>query len=72
MYKTALARNIDRYRRECGWGFETLAEKSGMGLEHIKDHVYRGKQAQGPTLRVYADTFSKRLEKEITIEMLEA
>src|SRR5208282_1236861 len=25
-YKTALARNIDRLRKECGWSFDDLAE----------------------------------------------
>jgi len=69
---SVLGRNINKLRRECGWSFDVLAEKTGIDKKLILGHVNDGKPAVVRTLKTYADTFAKGLDRPITVAELEA
>ena len=69
-YKTALARNVDRLRRECGWSFNALSKASGVDKKAILRHVNAGGRAKVRTLNAYAEAFSKELHRIVTAEEL--
>jgi hypothetical protein len=71
-HQTALGRNIDGLRKECGWSFVDLALRSGIDKTAILDHVNKGSCPRPSTLKIYADTFSKRLNRLVTVAELEA
>jgi hypothetical protein len=71
-YPTALGRNIDRYRKECGWSFDRLAEATGLDKKLILGHVNEGKGAYPSTLKTYADGLSKKLGRTVTVADLES
>jgi hypothetical protein len=71
VYKTATGRNIDRLRKECGWSFDALAEKTGIDKKLTLGHVNEGKGAHPSTLKTYADAFSKGLNRPVTVAELE-
>ena len=70
--KGILASNIDRLRRDCGWSFDLLSEKTGLDKKLILGHVNEGKPAQVRTLKTYADTFTKALSRPVSVAELES
>lgn len=66
-----LGANIDRLRKECGWTFDDLSKASEIGKKLILGHVNKGKGATPKTLWTYADTFSEKLGREVTVAELE-
>jgi hypothetical protein len=71
VYPTAVGRNIDRLRKECGWSFDVLAEKTGLDKKLTLGHVNEGKGTRPNTLKIYADAFAKRLNRPVTVAELE-
>ena len=71
-YKTALARNIDKLRKECGWSFEDLAEATDLDKKLVHGHVSGGKGAHPKTLERYAQTFTEKLGRPVTVAELES
>jgi DNA-binding XRE family transcriptional regulator len=70
-HRSALGRNIDKFRKDCGWTFEKTAEHVGISKDTVNDHINHGVQPQTPTLKAYADAFSEALDRPITVEDLE-
>lgn len=68
---TPIGRNINRLRKECGWSFNKLAERTGLEKKLILGHVNHGKGIRPDTLRVYVDAFAKKLERMVTVAELE-
>jgi hypothetical protein len=69
--KLRIGQNIDKLRRECGWSFDQLAEKTGIDKKATLSHRH-GKHKPNPrTLKVYAQAFSKELNRPITANNLE-
>jgi hypothetical protein len=71
-YKTALGRNIDKWRKECGWSLDELAKRTGFDKKLILGHVNDGKRARPSTVKAYAEAFSKKLSRPVTVAELEA
>jgi hypothetical protein len=71
-YKTALARNIDRFRKECGWSFDQLSRKTGLDKKLILGHVNEGKGTRPNTVKIYADAFTKGLNRTVTVVEIES
>jgi DNA-binding XRE family transcriptional regulator len=71
-YRTPLGENIDRFREECGWSVDELAEAAGIDRRLILRHVNEGKNPIPSTCKKYADAFSKRLGRPITVAELKA
>ncbi len=71
VYKTKIGENIGRFRKECGWSFDVLADKTGIDKKLILGHINDGKGAQVRTLKTYADAFTKELRRPITVADLE-
>ena len=69
--RSALGRNIEKLRKECGWTFEEMAVKVGISKDAANDHINHGTQPHAKTLKAYADAFSAALERAITVEELE-
>ena len=64
--KLRIGKNIDKFRTECGWSFDKLAEKTGIDKKLILSHRH-GKHKPNPkTLKVYAQAFTKELQRSIT------
>jgi hypothetical protein len=72
VYKTALGRNIDRFRKECGLSFHDLAKVTGLDKKLVLGHVNGGKGAHPQTLATYAQTFMEKLERPVTVAELES
>jgi hypothetical protein len=70
-YKTALGRRIDGFRKECGWSFDELANRTGFYKKLILGHVNEGRGARPNTLKMYADAFTKKLDRRVTVAELE-
>jgi DNA-binding XRE family transcriptional regulator len=69
--KLRIGENIDKFRRECGWSFDKLAEKTGIDKKLILSHKH-GKHKPNPkTLKEYAQAFTKELQRSITPNSLE-
>jgi hypothetical protein len=66
-YKTALGRNIDNCRLECGWSFDDLANWTTIDKRVILRHVNEGTHAVPRILKIYADIFAKQLVRRITV-----
>ena len=65
-YKTPLGKNIEKFKDECGWSYDELAEKSKIDKALILGHVNKGKGAHPSTKKKYADAFTKKLGRPIT------
>jgi transcriptional regulator with XRE-family HTH domain len=63
--------NIDRVRKECGWSFDKLAEKTGIDKKSILSRVNKGTKPHPATLRIYAQAFTRELQRTITVFDLE-
>jgi len=70
VHRNITGRNIDRLRRECGWSFDDLAEKTGLDKKLVLGHVNEGKGAHPSTLKIYADAFAKGLDRKVTVSEL--
>ena len=60
-YKTALGRNIDKLRIDCGWSFDDLAQATELDKKLILGHVNKGKGVHPRTLATYANAFNEKL-----------
>ena len=69
--KTAVGRNIDRLRKDCGWSYNKLAERTGLDKKLILGHVNGGKGIQPRTLKIYAVAFTRELKREVPVAELE-
>jgi hypothetical protein len=70
--RTPLGRNIDRLRKECGWSFDDLADKTDLDRRLVLGHVNEGKGALPRTLRRYATAFSDALNRPVTVAELQS
>jgi hypothetical protein len=68
---TPLGRNLDRFRRECGWSFDDMAAATEIDKKLILGHVNKGKNAHPKTLATYARTFTEKLGQPVTVAALE-
>jgi len=68
---TAIARNINRLRKECGWSLDDLSKETGIGKKLILSHVNKGATPRPRILKEYAQAFSKALRRSITAPDLE-
>jgi hypothetical protein len=64
--KGARLGNIDTLRRECGWSLDELAEATGLDHKLVRGHV-KGKGAHPSTLKTYADAFSEKLGRTVSV-----
>jgi hypothetical protein len=69
---TLIGRNINRFRKECGWSFDELADKTGLEKKLILGHVNEGKGAHPSTMKRYADAFTMGLKRNVTVEEIES
>lgn len=69
--RQSLARNIKRLKKECGWTFEDMAKVVGVSPDSAKDHVNHGVRPYPDTLAAYANAFSEKLGRPISVEDLE-
>jgi hypothetical protein len=67
-----LGRNLDRFRRECGWSFDEMAIATELDKKLILGHINKGKSAHPSTLARYAEAFTGKLGRRITVAELEA
>ena len=65
--KTVLGRNIDRLRNECGWSFDELAKAIELDKKALLAHVNKGATPRPSTLKTYADAFSEKLGRTVTV-----
>jgi len=65
-YKTALGRNIDILRVECGLSFDQLEDETAISKSLILRHVNHGTRPHPGNLKLYADTFTRILDRRIT------
>ena len=70
-FKTRLAQNIDKLRRECGWSVSELSQKTGLDKKLVSGHV-QGKGAHPRTIKTYADAFTKKLGRTVSVAELNA
>ena len=68
---TRLGRNINNFRKECGWSFDELAEKTGIDKKLILSHVNKRAQPRPRTLKEYAQAFAKALARAVSVADLE-
>jgi ribosome-binding protein aMBF1 (putative translation factor) len=69
--RVRIGQNINKLRKECGWSFDVLAEKTGIDKKAILAHVH-GKSKPNPgTQKEYAQAFTKELNRSITANNLE-
>jgi len=68
----AIGRNIDRLRKECGWSYSTMARRTGIDKTSTINHVKHERRPRPEALATYAQAFSKKLERLVTVEELEA
>jgi len=61
---------LEALREECGWSVEELANKMEKDKKTILDHRVRGAIPHPSTLKKYAEVFTERLRREITVSEL--
>jgi hypothetical protein len=61
-----LALNLDLLRIECGWSYDALHEATGISKKLSIGHIRHGHGATPRNLRLYAEAFSKRLQRAVT------
>jgi hypothetical protein len=66
-YPNNFARNVDMLRIECHFSYDDLADASGIYKRTILRHVNKGMQPHLRMIKLYADTFSAELGREITV-----
>jgi hypothetical protein len=68
--RTTVGRNIDALRKECGWTLEQLSDKTGIDIRQIERHIYQRQSAQAKSLKDYAEAFTKKLRRTVTVAEL--
>ena len=68
---TAIGRNIDILRKECGWSFDVLAARTLIDKKSILSHVNKGVRPTPRILAEYAQAFTRALGRTITAPDLE-
>ncbi len=63
---TAFGRNVEHYKKECGWNYDDLAHYVGLDRSTIADHITQGSTPRSRTLKKYADAFAKQLHRPIS------
>ena len=63
----AIGTNLNRLRQDCGWTYEQLASKTGLDKCSVVDHICHGTKPRISNLKNYADVFSKRLERSVSV-----
>jgi hypothetical protein len=71
-YATTVGRNIDRFRKECGWSLDDLANEAEIDRGDIRRHINSGQRPYPRTAKKYSDAFSRGLGRKVTIEDLNA
>jgi hypothetical protein len=66
-YPTAFGRIIDRLRLECGWSYGDLSIVTGLKKQTILAHVNKGTRPHPETMKTYADVFSEKLRRQISV-----
>jgi DNA-binding XRE family transcriptional regulator len=69
--KMSIANNIEKLRKECGWGADSLADKTRLAKTTVLSHLKGRAKPQLQTLVKYAQAFSKALGRHITASDLE-
>jgi ribosome-binding protein aMBF1 (putative translation factor) len=69
--KARIGQNIEKLRKECGWSYDQLAGATGIDKKLVLSHTHRKHKPNPNTLRVYAQAFSKKLNRPITANNLE-
>ena len=64
--------NLARLRLECGWSFDEMARATDIDKKLILGHVNKGKKAHPGTMATYAQTFSEKLGRPVTVTELES
>jgi hypothetical protein len=70
--RTALGRNIEKLRKECGWSLDDLAQATELDKKLILGHVKHGKGTHPKTLEIYARTFTEKMGRHVTVAELES
>jgi helix-turn-helix protein len=68
---TRIGQNIERFRKDCGWSLNELADKTGIDKKQVVSHVNAKSRPHPRNLKVYADALSKGLGTKITVNDLE-
>jgi len=68
---TRIGENILKLKAECGWSYDQLADKTGIGKKSILSHVNKGVRPRPRILKEYAQAFSRELRRTITAPELE-
>jgi DNA-binding XRE family transcriptional regulator len=68
---SVLSTNLDRFRLECGYTFEDLADAMGVDKKTVIRNIRNGVIPRPDTLQCYAQTFTQKLGKEITVSQLQ-
>ncbi len=63
--------NIDRLRKECGWSFDVLADKTGIDKKLTLSHVNKGTKPGPRIMKEYAQAFTKELGRQVSVADLE-
>jgi ribosome-binding protein aMBF1 (putative translation factor) len=66
-----IGKNIEKLKKECGWSFNKLAEKTGIDRTLSLSHVHGKSKPHPKTLKEYAQAFAKELARQITANDLE-
>ena len=69
--KMRVGQNIEKLKKESGWSFDKLAEKTGIDKKTILSHVHGKSKPHPKTQREYAQAFAKELNRAITANNLE-
>jgi hypothetical protein len=69
---TALGRNLEKLRLECGWSYDEMALQTHFDKKLIIGHISHGRGAHPKTLKIYADTFSVVLHRAVTVQELKS
>jgi hypothetical protein len=66
---TTLGKRLDIFRRECGWSKNALATRTGMDRK-VQRHINDQAKPTPANLKLYADAFSKKLERRVSVAEL--
>jgi hypothetical protein len=69
--RTVIGSNIDKFRKECGWSYHDLSNRTGLEKKLILGHVNKAKGLYPKTLKIYADAFTKTLGRIVSVKDLE-
>jgi hypothetical protein len=69
-YPTAIGRNILRLCEDCGWSLKDLAKAAETDERNVTRHTSGGKNPGRASLERYAEVFSEKLGRPITLKDL--